>query len=256
MRKYLESGIDFEWPESVGERQGNHCTLHGNHIPLIWKRRLSDKKASIDIYIGGDQYAFKEAFAVKTIREKTYLKSKTKARNEVENMRDLRYPHIAALLGTFTYLDRLSILIFPAAPCDLHVFLKSISKEMADLRRGRTQLQEFAREQSRADTPDSRSSTSSFRDRPGSPRSSQPFSVSHGQGHDQEFWPLKSSLPAKIDHLRCYFICLSQALRYIHESGVRHKGKTLPYDPDQFLIVLRYQARKYLNRCFWLCCPD
>ncbi|KAL8902698.1 MAG: hypothetical protein Q9207_004450 [Kuettlingeria erythrocarpa] len=94
MRRYLESGVDFEWPEGVGKCLGNHCDLNsgpGHHIPLIWKSRISDKKASIDIYVGGEQYAFKEAFAVKTIREKTYLKSKTRARNEVENMKDLRY---------------------------------------------------------------------------------------------------------------------------------------------------------------------
>ncbi len=94
MRRYLESGVDFEWPEGVGTCLGNHCDLNsgpGHHIPLIWKSRISDKKASIDVYVGGEQYAFKEAFAVKTIREKTYLKSKTRARNEVENMKDLRY---------------------------------------------------------------------------------------------------------------------------------------------------------------------
>lgn len=91
MRRYLESGVDFEWPEGVGTRLGNHCDLKTGPIPLIWRSRISDKKASIDIYVGGEQYAFKEAFAVKTIREKNNLKSKSKARTEVENMKDLRY---------------------------------------------------------------------------------------------------------------------------------------------------------------------
>ncbi|KAI4286552.1 MAG: hypothetical protein L6R35_004199 [Caloplaca aegaea] len=235
MRRYLESGIDFEWPDGVGKRSGNHCDLHsgqGHHIPLVWKSRISDKKASIDIYMGGEQYAFKEAFAVKTIREKTYLKSKTRARNEVENMRDLRHPHVAALLGTFTYLDRLSILIFPAAPCDLHMFLKVISKEMMDLRRGRSQLQEFTDRSSRADTPDSRSSTSSIIDRPGSPRFSTNSLGSPSAVAERDNWPLRLALPAKVDSLRGYFICLSQALSYIHENDVRHKD----IKPENILI--------------------
>ncbi|KAL8693777.1 MAG: hypothetical protein Q9218_001473 [Villophora microphyllina] len=225
MRQYLESGIDFEWPEGVGKRDGNHCTLNsgpGHYIPLIWKSRISDKKASIDIYTGDEKYAFKEAFAVKTIREKTHIKSIKRARNEIESMKDLRYPHVAALLGTFTYTDRLSILIFPAAPCDLHMFLKVMSKEMKELRRGRTH--ELAYHHTRTDTPESRSSTSSVRDG----GSGSPGFSSHSLGTAQssteyENWPMNLPLPAKVDSLRRYFVCLSQALNYIHESDVRHK---------------------------------
>ncbi|KAL9602365.1 MAG: hypothetical protein Q9219_001931 [cf. Caloplaca sp. 3 TL-2023] len=233
MRRYLESGVDFEWPEGVGERDGNHCKLNRPDIPLKWVSRISDKKASIDIYTGGDQYRFKEAFAVKTIREKTTTKAKTRARNEVENMRDLRYPHVAALLGTFMYMDRLSILIFPAAPCDLHMFLKIISKEMKDLRRGRSPLQERVNQQVRADTPDSRSSTSSIRERSaGSPRFSAQSLGSPSSTMVHEDWPLKLPLPVKVDSLRGYFVCLAQALSYIHESDVRHKD----IKPENILI--------------------
>ncbi|KAL8725339.1 MAG: hypothetical protein Q9181_006449 [Wetmoreana brouardii] len=232
MRRYLESGIDFEWPEGVGKRHGNHCTLHNGPIPLIWKKRISDKKASIDIYISGDEYAFKEPFAVKTIREKTQLKSKTRARNEVESMRDLRYPHIAALLGTYTYQDRLSILIFPAAPCDLHMFLKKISKEMIDVGRGRNLLQDLVNQHTRTDTPESRSSTSSFRDGAGSPRLSSPSLNNPHVSTENEKWPLKLALRDKLESLRGYFVCLSQALNYIHESDVRHKD----IKPENILI--------------------
>lgn len=75
MRRFLESGVDFEWPDGMGKRDSNHCTLNsgpGHHIPLIWKSRISDKKASIDIYVGGDQYAFKKTFAMEKIREETH----------------------------------------------------------------------------------------------------------------------------------------------------------------------------------------
>lgn len=221
MRRYLESGVDFEWPEGVGERDGKHCDLDRgskDFIPLKFKSKIYDKNASIDIYVGTDQYVFKETFVVKTIRETTYLKSKRKAQTEVHNMKDLRYPHVAALLGTFTYRERLSILIFPAAPCDLHKFLKVISREMRDLRRGRSLLQELVNQNSRADTPDSQSSTSSIRERPGSSTGSPITTKGLEDG------PLRLALPAKVDSLRGFFVCLSQALAYLHESGVRHKG--------------------------------
>ncbi|KAI4172508.1 MAG: hypothetical protein LQ343_003502 [Gyalolechia ehrenbergii] len=213
MRRYLESAIDFEWPEDVGERDGNHCRLNRHYIPLKWLERISDKNASIDIYMGGEQYAFKEKFAVKTIREKTTTKAKTRARNEVENMRDLRFPHVAALLGSFSYMDL-------------------ISKEMRDLRGGRSPLQELANQRPRADTPDSRSSTSKSIERPGSPISSTHSLDSPSATVVHEVWPLKMPLPAKVDSLRGYFVCLSQALSYIHESDVRHKD----IKPENILI--------------------
>ncbi|KAL8691350.1 MAG: hypothetical protein Q9224_004196 [Gallowayella concinna] len=182
--------------------------------------------------MGGPQYTFKEPFAVKTIREKTYLKSKTRARKEVENMKDLRYPHVAALLGTFTYTDRLSILIFPAAPCDLHIFLTVMSKDMRDVRRGRSQVQDLANINGREDTPESRSSTSSIRERPASPRFSAQTIGSPHAALEPEDWPLRLALPAKAERLRGYFVCLSQALSYIHESDVRHKD----IKPENILI--------------------
>ena len=116
MRRYLESWIDFEWPPDAGVVNGKHCHLNPRTgIPLDYQGRISDKNASIDIYRGGDSYAFRELFVVKTIRHATYVRSQAKARSEVDNMRGLRHPHVAALLGTFTYTDRLSILIFPAS---------------------------------------------------------------------------------------------------------------------------------------------
>ncbi|KAL8950722.1 MAG: hypothetical protein Q9222_003258 [Ikaeria aurantiellina] len=233
MRKFLESGVEFEWPPGVGEHNGSHCKMHSGPIPLIWRSKISDKKASIDIYVGGPQYAFKEPFAVKTVRERTNAKSKTRARTEIENMKDLRYPHVAALLGTFTWRDSLHILIFPAAPCDLQVFMRMLSKETKDLHRGRSAMQELLFHHTRTDTPESRSSTSSIREGSGSPRFSNRSLSSPSNSTDPTHgWPLRLPMPAKVDCLRGYFVCLSQALRYIHESDVRHKD----IKPENILI--------------------
>lgn len=151
-------------------------------------------------------------------------------------------------------MDRLSILIFPAAPCDLHEFLKGISQELRDLRRGRNTLQDLVNKHPRADTPESRSSTtSSNRDRPGSPRLSTNSTGSPIASTDHDDWPMRLALPAKVDSLRGYFVCLSQALRYIHENDVRHKGCIAGGLIERKLTgVSRYKAREHLDRLLGL----
>lgn len=209
MRKFLESGDDFIWPDDVGQCSGSYCVLNGTQIPLEWERRISDTKAaSIDVYRGGPKYTFKEAFVVKTIRGSDDISSRTKAAKEVENMKDLRHPHVAALLGTFLHSSRLSILIYPAARCDLHHFLKNISKE---LKNSHENLSDGS------GSPDSTNSAHSL---------SSTVAGSGGEvpsRNGDEDYPLNLALPKSTDHLRRYFVCLSQALRYIHESDVRHK---------------------------------
>ena len=209
MRKYLESGVDFTWPEHVGQRAGSHCILNGTQIPLEWERRISDTPgASIDVYRGGPKYEFKEAFVVKTIRGRDDISSRSKAAQEVENMKDLRHPHVAALLGTFWHSSRLSILIYPAARCDLRHFLRKISNQLK-YSRG-TFFEE-------SHTPDSTESAHS---------AFSPIARVRADSSSlncEEDYPLNLALTTSTDHLRRYFVCLCQALKYIHESDVRHK---------------------------------
>lgn len=226
MRKFLESGTDFTWPRHLGECYGNHCDLRPDEgIPLKWKGKISDKtKASIDKYEAPPGFAFREAFVVKTIRGTNSQKARKMTANEVTNMRDLRHPHISALLGTFDHQERLNILIFPAACCDLHQYMKQLSR---DLQRIRDQshpsnaLHRVISQSSDTSTPDSTASHSRHPHDPEILASNQ----TTNRGHDGklEAWPLTLSVDRRIEILRGYFVCLSQALSYLHESGVRHK---------------------------------
>lgn len=213
MRRFLESGVDFKWPHNVGQRSGNHCILNDSPIPLDWQFRISDtKRASIDIYKGGSHYEFKEAFVVKTIRGSDDISSRTRAAKEVENMKDLRHPHVAALLGTYLHSSRLSILIYPAARCDLHQFFKSISKDLKALYHS----PELGHLSDESRSPVSTTSAgSSFG--PGTRLKGELMT------HYEADNPLDLHVKEKIDNLRRYFVCLSQAMNYIHESDVRHK---------------------------------
>lgn len=196
MRDFLQSGLEFKWPPDLGICDGNHCELNLNieGIPLKWKKKISDKKASIDVYEALPDFNFGKAFVVKTIRDPDSKNARKMTANEVENMRDLRHPHISALLGTFTYQARLNILIFPAACCDLQQFMDPLSEG--------------------ASTPDSTISDSQ-----------QLYSsdTSGQQGARNHSWPLTLPMERRLKILPGYFVCLSQALRYLHEQGVRHK---------------------------------
>lgn len=225
MRKFLESGIDFTWPGHLGECQGNHCALKPREgMPLKWIRKISDKtKASIDKY-EAPGFAFREAFIVKTIRGTNSQKVRNMTANEVNNMRDLRHPHISALLGTFDYQERLSILIFPAACCDLHQFMKQLSKDLQNFHEQSDPSHALHREASPSSYTSTQDSTTTHTQHP-----HDPDLITHGQATNEnrddkpKAWPLLLPFERKLELLRRDFVCLSEALSYLHESGVRHK---------------------------------
>ena len=222
MREFLESNDTFEWPENLGKSPENHCHISGR-IPLRWIKCISDKKASIDMYEAGDEFSFRKPFVVKTIRDPNTQTAREMTANEVRNMKDLRHPHVSALLATFTYQARLSILIFPAACCDLHQFMKRMSKGF---------------EKDRITSPSD--NTNTFDSDTTHSRHPSGLNIVFGgkhkgndpQGSHNEPWPLNISIKKHIDMLRGYFVCLSQALSYLHGSDVRHKD----IKPENILI--------------------
>lgn len=226
MRDFLESDIIFEWPVNLGECSGNHCDISRDvgKIPLKWKKPISDKtNASIDMYEAGSDFSFQKTFVVKTIRETDTQKAREMTANEVENMKDLRHPHVTALLGTFTYQARLSILIFPAACCDLHQFMKSLSKGF-----------DKDRLASHSDGTSTSDSDTTYLRHLGDSNvvSASQYKENDTQEVPSESWPLIIPVDKKIDLLRGYFVCLSQALSYLHGSDVRHKD----IKPENILI--------------------
>ena len=230
MRDFLESGDEFTWPPDLGECSGNHCDfrLNINGIPLSWKRKITDGKATIDVYEAEHphyNYNFKKPFVVKTIRNAQRKLAREEASNEVNAMRDLRHPHITALLGTFTFRERLSILIFPAACCDLSQFMKQMCRDFRKMHSQSPHLDILDGNATRSDSSIATNSSTS---------------ISH-KWHSQDpsdsekrnkTWPMNAPFQHKILILRRCFICLSEALSYLHESDVRHKD----IKPENILI--------------------
>ena len=138
-------------------------------------------------------------------------------------MKDLRHPHVTALLATFTHQARLHILIFPAACCDLYQFMERMSKSLG---KGRIISHSDGTNTIGSDTTSSRHhSYSNF-------GSTIQYKENDPREVQSEPWPLKLAIEEQKDMLGGYFVCLCQALSYLHGFGVRHKD----IKPENILI--------------------
>lgn len=166
---------------------------------LVWERSLIVNKKIQNKFI--DQYSivdemkekmcFSEAFAVKLI-VKDSSEEKEETNTEVKAMTDLRHPHVAILLGTFSTRNRLGILIYPAGCCDLGDLMTCISKDM--------------------------------RSENWNPK--EPEKWDDGRNvviHREYSWPFREALKDKLYLVESYFLCLCRAVHYLHERRIRHK---------------------------------
>ena len=213
IREYLEDKQPFAWPDGSTE------TTFKVEVepPLVHVRRLDEKQKSQTAFIDEkrikpEAMKFKYTFAVKQVRNAFLLGSQNKAQEEVANMRDLRHPHVSVLLGTFKHRDRLHILIYPAAACDLGDLMHSISDDLIRLDPNPSSL-------SSGETHGTASNTRTKIGKEPQGRVQDGIIPSTAQRAGL----LQQPLPDRINALKSYFICLAQALNYLHRSGIRHK---------------------------------
>ena len=226
MREFLESNDKFEWPENLRKSSENECEINWDigMIPLKFKKIISEKTdASIDLCEAGPEISFQKPFVMKTIRDPDIQRAKEITANEVKNMKDLRHPHVTALLATFTCQGRVSMLIFPAACGDLHQFMERMSKGS-----GKDRVTSNSDNTITVDSDTTRSRHS--------PNPKAGYGGKHKENDPQEVlnesWPLNITILKQTEMLRGYFVCLSQALSYLHNSDVRHKD----IKPENILI--------------------
>ncbi|ERF76102.1 hypothetical protein EPUS_01435 [Endocarpon pusillum Z07020] len=218
MRKFLESERRFTWPED--ERKDGQMYHFTEDFPpknfLEWERRLAIIRKTSTAIIEQhhivkekqDIIGFFEAFAVKELV--TPVLDEKEANNEVQAMIDLLHPHVAALLGTYLYRNRLHILTFPAGCCDLGDLMHCISKRL---------LQE-----------------------PYTPP--EPRQDGHNlEIHRKYTWPFRLELNEQLQMLRRYFLCLCTAVAYLHRSNLRHKDikpENIIIDFDGNVVIMDF----------------
>lgn len=111
--------------------------------------------------------------------------------------------------------------------------MKSLSNELAELRQEKGPLADVLSLSEGTHTPDSTASSAVNRHIAGNPAAalSREALVNASDLYHYS-WPLKLPYLKKLESLRSYFVCLAQALSYIHGSDVRHKD----IKPENILI--------------------
>lgn len=184
MCSFLNSPIIFQWSNKTTED-----TCEGKFHPAIkYVRNLDYCKRSKNAFVHEYKFQPQKSDFTHTFAVKRYGKiaSKEKTKKEINNMKDLRHPHVAALLGTFTSSRGLHILSFPAACFDLELFMQWISHDIT----------QSEKEPQKPTVP--------------------------GECPNYN-WPLTVPKDSKLMALQSYFYCLVRALEYVHKSGIRHK---------------------------------
>ncbi|KAK0122545.1 hypothetical protein ONS96_009587 [Cadophora gregata f. sp. sojae] len=159
--------------------KGQHVEFARNeHIPLEEGASLG-RGASADVHevvCRGVKIARKQIFCSRRMKIED-------VKRELEILRKLDHKHVVTLLGSYTQRMVLGILLYPAAVCDLGVYLDELDE---DLRSGNSELGE---------------AMSKICERLGIPEN-----LYHAK-----------------ERLSRIYGCLANAVQYLHDSDVRHK---------------------------------
>lgn len=220
MRRFIDLEKQWVWTKHFGICDGSHCQI-GNNFSFVHKGKIRDgRKAAVDWYKVDNEkaprtFGFRDDFIAKTLHDRNEQDLRDKWISEVNAMKGLRHPHIAAFLGTWEHLGRLSILIYPVACCDLHDFMTETDAELQKLR-----YQSALEGGSLSDV--------TLIDTSGSMNEETKLNISKKNRAS----PSELPCPQRLMMIRRFFPCLCQALSYIHRSGLRHKD----IKPENILI--------------------
>ena len=203
MRHFLDAGLGFSWRnilETFGGTPGFgtlskeelHCDLtEGSNFKDIssptYERYLIDPKSRLTHSVKTFVYQTRlnAKYAQATGWHAPFAIKKNHEGQEVEVMKDLRHPHVAALLATFRFERSIHIVSYPAGCCDLGDFMHCISENL-NL------------------NPWSKRTTTRSEDGP-------------------YLWPFKAELHDQLGFLKRFMACICRALEYLHMVGVRHR---------------------------------
>lgn len=119
----------------------------------------------------------------------------TDDRREIEILKKINHRHIIKLVGTYTHGSFLGLLLWPVAVCDLGTFLEEVDSLMSENSttndRGDIDYQKIAHRLSQLG-----------------------LSPSNGLPHTRR---------AVVTRLKMSIGCISDAVAYLHENGIRHK---------------------------------
>ncbi|MCJ1404366.1 Eukaryotic translation initiation factor 2 alpha kinase 4 [Xylographa trunciseda] len=205
MRVFLESNLDCKW--SHGK---SYINFRKGPTPLKIEGKIESRTSEIDIFRAPPDTTFPSVFVVKTIKRTDLYDSVQKTNREVGNMRGLFHPHVVAFLGRFKLEGRLSIMMFPVAHCDLGIYMAYLSHEREPSLDDDPFIPPSSIRLKRIASTDSSTSNESVRE----------YRRLYDPDYRKRF---ETDSEIRIECLKQFFVCLCQALSYLHEAGVRHK---------------------------------
>ena len=200
MRRFLESNGHSRWPKIGNDRNSIHNDLDGATAPALgWQRALSDNTDIDESY---------ELVRIKGIQPGRDRRSRKEAQNLTRFLETIRHPHCVAYLGSYTRSSPiLHIKTFPKAQCSLKELMDSVVAVIREQKQSKTTSNVLKSDGLRVNpTP----SDSELR---GSPA-------------------LFFSYEDRIRILRRCFVCLPQALSYLHEHFLMPKD----ISPENILV--------------------
>ena len=213
MREFIQKPIPFNFPSTSGKMDKDLFRMNSGGIPFTWiDKVLHEGNAQVDIYQAEESgFGFRKPFVVKKVWNKDMEGSNRLFEREWKITKDLRHPHITALLTAFEYQTRLYLGFYPVARCDLGRFMDNMTK---DFKNPKIRDLLYREMYPRCKEPPSSDSAPSEEIK----KHSNPQEVKAA------LWPLDLELQGKQDLLRRFLGCLCKAFDYLHKKcSIRHK---------------------------------
>ena len=217
MLEFIQNPMPFNIPQEYGKMDEDLFRIEHDKIPFVWTDKVSHEgNAMVDIYrVDPVEFGFRGTFVVKKVWNKDQDASLELFEQEWKITKDLRHPHITALVTAFEFQTLLYLGFYPAARCDLGRFMEYMMSDVGDPKvRGPLYHKMYPRCKNQS-TEGSTSPEISLK------KIKEYYSP---QEVEAALWPLDLDLEGKQDLLRRFFGCLCKALDYLHKScSIRHK---------------------------------
>lgn len=107
-----------------------------SRFPMVWRDNLgSSRKAMVWECVPPPAIyeTYKRRLAVKVLSCSAFERPVTEALEEVRNMEDIEHCHIVSYVASYESAEKLGIIMYPPAKCNLDEYMRPVSQELAGI---------------------------------------------------------------------------------------------------------------------------
>ena len=107
-----------------------------SRFPMVWRGDLgSSRKAMVWECVAPPAIyeTYKRRLAVKVLSCSAFERPVTEALEEVRNMEDIEHCHIVSYVASYESAEKLGIIMYPPAKCNLDEYMRPVSQELAEI---------------------------------------------------------------------------------------------------------------------------